>query len=122
MNDLPASSRSANSAFSERKPKRVDRLSAGLRGVHDLVDHEITFRGGRGADKDGLIGHIDREAVAIGFGKTTTLTPMAGGADDAATSPRLAIRILSGPVLWAISAGAQRGNLPRRETPRSPAG
>ena len=47
----------------------MDRLGAGrLGGGDDLVDIEIGLRGLRRADRNGLIGHVDMQRVAVGVG------------------------------------------------------
>jgi hypothetical protein len=64
----------------------VDGLRAGLlRRGDDLVDDEIGLRGGRRADEDGFVGHIDGEAIGVGFGIDDRRldAEAARGADDA---------------------------------------
>ncbi|MEY9505823.1 hypothetical protein ABIE87_005381 [Bradyrhizobium diazoefficiens] len=41
------------------------RLAAGL---HDLLDHQIALGRSRRADQHGLVGHLDMEGIAVGFG------------------------------------------------------
>ena len=47
----------------------VHRIGPGLlAGGDDLVDHQVTLGGGRGADVDGFIRHLHMEGVAVGVG------------------------------------------------------
>jgi hypothetical protein len=48
---------------------RMHRLGAArLAGRHDLVDDQIALRGRRRPDRDGLVGHLDMQRVAVGLG------------------------------------------------------
>ncbi len=48
---------------------RMDGVGASRLGRrHDLVDHEIGLRRGRRADRDGLVGRLDMDRVAVGLG------------------------------------------------------
>ena len=47
----------------------MHRLGAGLAaGLDDLVDHQIAFGRRRRPDQHGLVGHLDMQRVAVGFG------------------------------------------------------
>ncbi len=60
--------------------------AARFAGGDDLVDDQIALRRGRRADQDGVIGHLDMERVAVGFGidRDGGNPHPAGGLDDAA--------------------------------------
>ena len=55
--------------FGKESVAGVDRIDvADLGHADDAFDHEVTLRGGRGSDADGLIGQTDGQAVLVGLG------------------------------------------------------
>ncbi len=74
-------------ALGEKAVARMHRLGAGrFAGLDDLVDHQIALRRRRRSDQHRLVGHLDMERVAVGFGiDRDGCNPHApGGLDDPA--------------------------------------
>ncbi len=68
---MPASSSARANAgvLREEAIAGMDRLGAGRLGSRDdLADVEIGLRGLSGADRHGLVGHVDMQRVAVGVG------------------------------------------------------
>ncbi len=65
----------------------MHRFGAGLlAGLDDFLDQEIALGRGRRSDEHGLVGHLDMQRIAIGFGidGDGLDTHLAGGLDDPA--------------------------------------
>ena len=74
-------------ALGQEAVARMHGLGAGLlAGLDDLVDQQVGLGGGRRADVDGLVGHLDVQGVAIGVGIDGDRLDahLARGLDDAA--------------------------------------
>jgi hypothetical protein len=89
MKTMPAlASASANASRSDKKAvARMHRLGAArLAGGDDLVDDQVALRRRRRADRDGLVGHLDVQRVAVGLGidRDGGNPHPAGGLDDPA--------------------------------------
>ena len=89
MKTMPAlASASAKAcALGQKAVARMYRLGAAvLAGGDDLVDDQIALRRGRRADRHRLVGHLDMQRVAVGFGidRDGRDPHAAGGLDDAA--------------------------------------
>ena len=89
MKTMPAlaSALGEGGALGEKAVARMHRLGAArLAGGDDLVDDQIALRRGRRADQHGVVGHLDMERVAVGFGidRDGRDPHAAGGLDDAA--------------------------------------
>ena len=74
-------------ALGEKAVARMHGFGAALlAGGDDLIDDQIALRRGRRADQHGVVGHLDMERVAVGFGidRDGRNPHAAGGLDDAA--------------------------------------